>query len=60
MTRVAKLITRLSDMGKIIFVVTHDYEFACKVYNRIISFGNGQLQNNIIVTKENIDSATNF
>ena len=53
MTRVANLITRLSDMGKIIFITTHDYEFACKVCRRIISFENGKLQDDKIITKEN-------
>ena len=30
MAQVAELIRRLSDMGKVIFIVTHDFEFVCR------------------------------
>ena len=30
MAQVAGLIRRLSDMGKVIFIVTHDFEFVCR------------------------------
>ena len=38
MVRLSSLIRRLADMEKVIFVVTHDYEFlnrACNCYVRI-------------------------
>ena len=36
MVRLSTLIRRLSDMGKVIFVVTHDYEFVCRTCTRVL------------------------
>lgn len=36
MTQVAGLIRRLSNMGKVIFIVTHDFEFVCRTCSRVL------------------------
>lgn len=51
MTRVANLINHLSKMGKIIFVTTHDYEFACRVCSRIIYLKDGK----IVLNEQNVE-----
>lgn len=52
MQQVAGLIQKLA-ADKIIFVVTHDYEFICQACSRIIHFGQGQMTGGIVVSKEN-------
>ena len=54
MVRLAALIQKLSGMGKVIFIVTHDYEFVCRTCTRILHFGGGQIQNDLSVTEENL------
>ena len=39
MEQVALLIQKLSAMGKVIFVVTHDYEFVCRTCSRVLVNG---------------------
>lgn len=39
MTQVAELIQKLAAAGKIIFVVTHDYEFVCRTCTRVFHLG---------------------
>ena len=43
MARVAKIVRGLSEQGKIIFVVTHDYEFFCRTCSRILVFSEGEI-----------------
>lgn len=38
-------------MGKIIFIVTHDYEFVCRTCARIVHLGNGIVQDDLAVTE---------
>lgn len=41
MAQVAELIRELSAAGKIIFIVTHDYEFICRTCSRVIHIDHG-------------------
>ena len=43
MARVAKIVRDLSEQGKIIFVVTHDYEFFCRTCSRMLVFSEGKI-----------------
>lgn len=43
MMQVAELIRELSDAGKIIFIVTHDYEFICRTCSRVLHLDHGEL-----------------
>lgn len=43
MERVATFVKELSQKGKTIFVVTHDYEFICKCCTRVLRINEGQL-----------------
>lgn len=52
MMRVAKIIERLADMGKIIFVTTHDYEFVCKTCNRVLHLDEGEQKEDWAVCPE--------
>ena len=52
MVRLSTLIRRLSGMGKVIFVVTHDYEFVCRTCTRVLHLDDGRIQDNLSVTEE--------
>lgn len=52
MTQVAALIEKLTEMGKLIFVVTHDYEFICRSCTRILHFDDGALAHDFILSME--------
>ena len=52
MARLAALIQRLSAMGKIIFIVTHDYEFVCRTCTRVLHLDNGGIQDDLAVSEE--------
>lgn len=43
MLRVAQLIKRLAQMGKVVFVATHDYEFVCRACNCILHLDENKL-----------------
>ena len=52
MVRLAALIQRLSKLGKIIFIVTHDYEFVCRTCGRVLHLDDGKIQDDLSVTEE--------
>lgn len=52
MVRLAALIQRLSELGKIIFIVTHDYEFVCRTCTRVLHLDDGGIQDDLSVTEE--------
>ena len=52
MTQVAGLIRRLSDMGKVIFIVTHDFEFVCRICSRVLHFDEGEMPDDVAVTMD--------
>ncbi len=52
MVRLAALIQRLSELGKIIFIVTHDYEFVCRTCTRVLHLDNGRIQDDLRVSEE--------
>ncbi len=52
MARLSSLIRRLSDMGKVIFVVTHDYEFVCRTCTRVLHLDGGGIQDDFPVEEE--------
>jgi len=47
MTQVAGLIHELSEMGKLIFIVTHDYEFVCRTCSRVLHFDEGEMPDDL-------------
>ena len=51
MVRLSTLIRRLSDMGKVIFVVTHDYEFVCRTCTRVLHLEGGGIRDDFSVTE---------
>ena len=52
MVRLAALIQRLSKLGKIIFIVTHDYEFVCRTCTRLLHLDGSGIQDDLSMTKE--------
>lgn len=52
MVRLSALIRRLSGMGKVIFVVTHDYEFVCRTCTRVLHLEDGGIRDDFSVAKE--------
>ena len=55
MTQVAKVVRELSQMGKTIFIVTHDLEFICRACSRVIHIDDGTLAHDFNITEENVD-----
>ena len=53
MEQVALLIQRLSAMGKVIFVVTHDYEFVCRTCSRVLHIDHGEQCDDIPLGPDN-------
>ena len=53
MARLSALVRRLSDMGKIIFIVTHDYEFVCRTCGRILHLDGGSVKDDIPFSEDN-------
>ena len=51
MLRLSTLIRRLSGMGKVIFVVTHDYEFVCRTCTRVLHLESGGIRDDFSVTE---------
>ena len=49
--RLSTLIQRLSGMGKVIFIVTHDYEFVCRTCTRVLHLEGGGIQDDFSVTE---------
>ena len=52
MAQVAGLIKRLSEQGKIIFIVTHDFEFVCRTCSRVLHFDEGEMPDDVPVTMD--------
>ena len=52
MVRLAALIRRLAGSRKIIFIVTHDYEFVCRTCTRVLHLDDGRIQDDLSVTEE--------
>ena len=38
-------------MGKVIFIVTHDYEFVCRTCTRVLHLDDGRIQDDFSVTE---------
>lgn len=51
MLRLSTLIRRLSGMGKVIFVVAHDYEFVCRTCTRVLHLESGGIRDDFSVTE---------
>ena len=51
MVRLSTLIRRLSDMGKVIFIVTHDYEFVCRTCTRVLHLDGGEIRDDFSITE---------
>lgn len=60
MVRLSSLIRQLSDMGKIIFIVTHDYEFVCRICTRVLHQDGGRVQDDLSVTEELLPTMKNI
>ena len=54
MTQVAGLIRELSKMGKLIFIVTHDYEFVCRTCSRVLHFDEGEMPDDLAMETSNL------
>ena len=52
MVQVTRLLGELAAMGKIIFVVTHDYEFVSTVCNRAVYFEGGKIKDDFAVSQQ--------
>ena len=54
MVRLSSLIRRLSDMGKVVFIVTHDYEFVCRTCGRVVHLDGGVVRCDMSLSEENL------
>ena len=60
MVRLAALIRSLADRGKIIFIVTHDYEFVCRTCTRVLHFGGGMIRDDLSVAEGSVPAVKNI
>lgn len=60
MVRLSSLLRQLSDMGKIIFIATHDYEFVCRICTRVLHLDGGRVQDDLSVTEELLPTMKNI
>ena len=60
MVRLSTLIRRLADMGKVIFIVTHDYEFVCRTCTRVLHLDGGGIRNDFPITEEWLPTMKNI
>ena len=60
MVRLSSLIRRLSDMGKVIFIVTHDYEFVCRTCTRVLHFDCGGIRDDFPITEAMLPTMKNI
>ena len=51
MVRLAALIRRLSELGKVIFIVTHDFEFVCRTCTRVLHLDDGGIRDDLPVSE---------
>ena len=56
MVRLAVLIQKLSAMGKLIFIVTHDYEFVCRTCTRVLHLDHGRIQDDLVLTEASVST----
>ncbi len=54
MVRLAALIRRLADSGRVVFLVTHDYEFVCRTCTRVLHLAGGTIADDLAVTEETL------
>lgn len=54
MNQVAQLIQRLSALGKVILVVTHDFEFVCSTCTRVLRIDGGRICEDIEVASDSL------
>lgn len=54
MAQVADMIRELSETGKVIFIVTHDYEFVCRTCSRVLHFDEGEMPDDFSVEVKNL------
>lgn len=48
----AALIRRLAAAGRVVFVVTHDYEFVCRTCTRVLHLSDGGIRDDLTVSEE--------
>ena len=60
MTQVVGLFQTLSQMGKVIFVVTHDHEFLAAACSRVIHLDNGKQQEDYPLSPDNLHRLQGF
>ena len=51
MARLSALIRTLAEQGKVVFIVTHDYEFACRTCTRVLRLDGGGIRDDVPVTE---------
>lgn len=60
MIKVTELIKMLPKSGRMIFIVTHDYEFICRVCNRVLVMNGGQLIDDFTINVKNNTKLNNI
>lgn len=60
MRQVSDLIKRLAAQGKVLFIVTHDYEFLASTCNRVLHFDDQSLVENYEITAESLSKLWAF
>ena len=56
MLRLAALVRPLAERGKVLFIVTHDYDFFCRTCTRALHLADGGVQRDLAVTEKNLSA----
>ncbi len=54
MAQLAALIRRLAAQGKVLFLVTHDYEFVCRTCTRVLHLDGGTVAEDLPITEQTL------
>lgn len=60
MQKVSAIVKKLASEGKIIFIVTHDYEFICECCTRVIRIDEGVLQEDYVLSEYTSDNLKKY
>jgi energy-coupling factor transport system ATP-binding protein len=55
MVQVGELLKKLARMGKIVFLVSHDYELICRICSRVLHFDEGGISDDMAVSGKNLE-----
>ena len=60
MCRVVAVLNELRDQGKLLFIITHDYELLLRACTRVLALGNGRIQRDLPINAGTLPEIKEF